>query len=128
MLQATLSYCVLLDPLSFAQDGFFTAEVEVGECDVVQTLVVALVIAILDEGPDLTLQIPGKVVVFQQNAVFHGLIPAFNFALSMWVKRCPTYVLHALPFQPFRQIARDVTRAVITEQSRLVAYDSLVAT
>ena len=53
MLQAALTDCLLLDPLPFAQDGFIAAKVDVGGCDVVQTLVVALVIIMLDECANL---------------------------------------------------------------------------
>ena len=50
MLQAALSDCLFLDPLSFSQNGFVTAEVDVGRCDVAQALVVALVVVVIDEG------------------------------------------------------------------------------
>jgi hypothetical protein len=42
ILQAVLMDCLLFDPLPFAQDGFIAAKVNVGGCDVVQALVVAL--------------------------------------------------------------------------------------
>lgn len=83
MLQAALSDCLFLDPLSFSQNGFVPAEVDVSRCDVAQALVVALVVVVIDEGPDPTFEIAGQVIVFQQNTVLHGLVPAFDFTLRL---------------------------------------------
>lgn len=86
MLQAALTDCLLLDPLPFAQGGFIAAKVDVGGCDVVQTLVVALVVVIRDECANLTLKIAGKVVVFQEDTVFHGWLPFQQAFASCFVK------------------------------------------
>ena len=69
---------------------------------------VALVVVVFDEGPDLTLKITWQVVVFQQNPVLHGLVPAFDFALGLWVERCAANMRHFLILQPLGQIAGDV--------------------
>ena len=61
MLQAALSDRQFLDLLPFSQNGFVAAKVDVSGCDVVQALVVALVIVVVDEGPDLSLEITGQV-------------------------------------------------------------------
>jgi hypothetical protein len=61
MLQAALSDCLFLDFFSFSQNGFVSAKVDVGGCDVVQALVVPLVVVIFDEGPNLALKITGQV-------------------------------------------------------------------
>ena len=127
MLQAALLDCVFLDLLPFSQNGFVTAEVDVGGCDVIQPLMVALVVVVVDECADLAFEITGQVVVFQQYAVLHGLVPALNLALVLRVERCTTHVRHILPFQPFGQIARDVAGPVVAQQTRLVAHDRLVA-
>ena len=82
MLQAALSDRQFLDLLPFSQNGFVPSKVDVGGCDVVQALVVALVVVVVDEGPDLLLEITGHVVILQQNTVLHGLVPAFDFALG----------------------------------------------
>ena len=55
MLQAALADCVFLDFFPFSQDGFVAAKVDVGRCDVVKALMIALVVVIVDEGPDLAL-------------------------------------------------------------------------
>ena len=89
---------------------------------------VALVVIVIDEGLDLTFEIAWQVIVFQQNTVLHSLMPAFDFALGLRVEGCATNMCHLLPFQPFCQIARDVTGSVVTEQTWHVANDGLAAT
>jgi hypothetical protein len=42
----------------------------------------ALVIVILDEGPDLAFEVTRQVIVFQQHTVFHRLVPTFDFSLG----------------------------------------------
>ena len=59
MLQAAVLYRLFLDPSPFLDDGFIPAEVNVGRCHIVQTLVVSLVIVVFHEGPDLLLKIAG---------------------------------------------------------------------
>ena len=128
MLQAALADCLAFDLLPFPQNGFVAPEVDVRRCDVVQALVVALVVVILDKSPDLTLEIAGQVIVFQQNTVLHGLVPALDLTLRLRVERCSANVIHSLPFQPLSQIARDVAGAVIAEQARLVPNSGLITT
>ena len=65
MLQAALSDSLFLDLFPFSQNSFVATEVDIGGCDVAQALVVALVVVIVDEGPDLAFKIAGQVVVFQ---------------------------------------------------------------
>lgn len=48
---------LLFDTLSLFQNGLVPPEVDVGGCDVVQALVVALVIVVIDEGFDLGFKI-----------------------------------------------------------------------
>ncbi len=76
MLQAALADCLFLDFLPFPQNDFVPSEVDIGGRDVVQTLVVALVVVVIDEGPDLTFEIARQIVIFQQHPVFHRLMPA----------------------------------------------------
>ena len=79
---------------------------------------------ILDECANLRLKVAGKVVVVQEDTVFHGLVPALNLALGLWMEWRAADVLHFLAFQPLRQIARDIARAVITEQARFVTHNA----
>ena len=127
MLQAAFLDCLFLDLLPFSQNGFVTPEVEVSGRDVFQALVVALVVVILDEGPDLAFEIAGQIVVFQQDPVLHRLMPPLDFALCLRVEWRAAHVGHLLFTQPFSQVARDVAGAIITEQMRLVTDDGLIA-
>jgi len=52
--------------------------VDVGRGQVVQALVVAVVVVVIDEGTDLPFQSAGEEVVFQENTVLHRLMPAFD--------------------------------------------------
>ena len=47
------------DPFSLFQNDFVTTEVDIGWRDIVQALVIALVIVVIDEGFDLSFEIAG---------------------------------------------------------------------
>ena len=49
MLQAALSDRLFLDLFPFSENGFIAAKVDVGGCDVVQALVEALIVVVVDE-------------------------------------------------------------------------------
>ena len=85
MLQAAMFDGLSLDPFALFDDGGSPSEVGVGGRDIVQALVVTLVVVMLDEGLDLSFEIAGQEVVFQQDAVFHGLVPALDLALGLRV-------------------------------------------
>jgi len=102
------------DPFALFDDGRCPAEVGVGGRHVIQALVVTLVIVMLDEGLDLSLEVAGQEVVFQQDAVFQGLVPAFDLALGLRMTRGAADVAHLPGFDVFRQFVRDVAGAVIT--------------
>ena len=44
---------------------------------------VTLMVVVLDEGLDLGLKVAGQEVVFQQDAVLEGLVPALDLALGL---------------------------------------------
>ena len=48
---------------------------------------VALMVVMIDEGFDLGFEIAGQEVVFQQDAVLEGLVPALDLALGLRVIR-----------------------------------------
>ena len=64
MLQAAFSDCLFLDLLSHFQDLCASSVIDVGGYQVVQALVVAMVVVVVDESADLTFQITGQEVVF----------------------------------------------------------------
>ena len=126
-MQASRFECLSFDPFALFQNGFVAAEVDVSGCDVVDALMIALMVVVVDEGFDLGFKITGQEVVFKQDAVLQGLMPAFDLALGLGMIRRSARVLHALVLQPFCQIARDVTGSVVAEQTWLVNDMNLIA-
>ena len=81
MLQASILDCLFLDCFPFYENVFGTPEVDVRGSDVVQALVIAVIVVVIDKDTDLLLQIAWQVVVFLENAVLHGMVPAFNIRI-----------------------------------------------
>ena len=106
--QAPFIHSFLFDLLSLFQDLFCPSEVDICGRQVAQALVVPVVVVVFDEGFDLGFEIARQEVVFQQDAVLHGLMPAFNLALRLWMERRATNVIHAFVFNIIGQIAGDV--------------------
>ena len=69
MLQATILDSDSFDPFSLQQNGLSSAEVDVSRREIVQALVIAAMIVVIDEGVDPGFQVAGQIVVFQQDAV-----------------------------------------------------------
>lgn len=112
--------CLPFDPFSLFQNGVAALEVDIGRGEVLQALVIAPVVIVIDESIDLLPEITGQVVVFQQDAVLQGLVPALDLSLSLRMVWCPSDMIHFLIFQPFSKFTRDITGSVITEQPWLV--------
>ena len=100
MLQATVCDGGKLDALAFCEDRLGPAEVDVGRGEVVDALVIADVIVVLDEGGDLPFEIAGQVIVVEQDAVLQGLVPALDLSLGLGMIRSAAHMLHALAFEP----------------------------
>ena len=83
VLQASFLDGFAFDPFSFQQDGLSPTEVSVGGRDVLQALVIAVVIVVLDEGLDLSFKVARQIVVLEQDAVFQSLMPALDLALGL---------------------------------------------
>ena len=83
---------------------------EVGVCggEVADTLMVAVVIVVIEEGTDLVFQITRQEVVLQQDAVLQRLMPALDLALGLGVMRCAANMVYFLILQSFSQIAGDI--------------------
>src|SRR3546814_18575766 len=75
-------------PISFAlfDDGIGPAEVGVGGRHVVQALVVTSEVIMLDEGFDLGLKVTGQEVIFEQDAIIEGLMPALDLAMGLGIE------------------------------------------
>src|SRR5262249_15249301 len=55
---------------------------DVGWGEIVDALVITAAVVVVDEGGDLGFEIARQEVVFQQDAVLQGLVPALDLALS----------------------------------------------
>ena len=113
MLQPALSDCLFLDLLSHFQDRPTPTVVDVGRRQVIQALVVSPSVVVSDEVADLAFKIPRQIVVLQQNPVLHGLVPAFDLALGLWVVRRSADVIHTLGIEVVGQVGRNIGRAVV---------------
>ena len=65
VLQATLSNSLSFDFFSCCQNGRPASEINVSRGEIVDTLVVAVVIVVIDKGGELGFEIAGQKVVFQ---------------------------------------------------------------
>src|SRR5829696_8260215 len=92
------------DPFPFEQDRLTTPEVDVGRGEIVQALVSAGVVVVLDKGAHLRLELAGQVIVLQQDAVLERLMPALDLALGLWVAWGTPDVRHAPALKPRGQI------------------------
>ena len=91
---------VALDLLAAFQDAGTASEVDIGWREVVQALVVAAVIVMLDEVGDGAFEVTGQVIVFKQDSAFEREVSALDFALGHRVVGFAARVLHALVFEP----------------------------
>ena len=89
---------------------------------------VPLVVVVLDERLDLGLKVAGQEVIFQQDAVLQGLVPALDLALGLGMHRGAAHMAHLVGLDVFRQFASDVAWAVIAEQPGFVEHRGAVAT
>jgi len=87
---------------------------------------VALVVIVLDERLDLGFEVAGQEVVFQQDAVLRGLMPALDLALGLGMERGAAHMAHALGFDIIRQFACDVAGTIVAEQPGPVGNMGLV--
>ena len=68
-MQASRFERLSFDPFPLLQNGFVAAEVDIGRCDVVDALVIALMVVVIDEDFDLAFEITWQEVVFQQDGL-----------------------------------------------------------
>jgi hypothetical protein len=120
--QAPVLDCQFFDLLPFCEDRRATPEVDVSGRQVAEALVIPVVVVVIDEGDDCGLKLALQVVVFQEDAVLEGLVPALDLALRLGVIGRTADVIHAVFFEVFGEIARDVAGPVVTEQSWLVQH------
>jgi hypothetical protein len=74
MFQAGVLDDLVIDASPFSQDGFAAPKVDISWGQVADALVVAMVVVMVDEGGDGGFKLPFEEVVFEQDAVFEGLM------------------------------------------------------
>ena len=89
MKQAALFDGFAFDLFPFQHDDVTAPEVDVGGCEIAETLVVAAVVVMIDERRDLPFEITWQEVVFQQDAVLQRLVPAFDLSLGLGWQGAP---------------------------------------
>ena len=115
MKQASRFDSLSFDPFSLSQDGLAAPVVDIGRGEVLQALVIAPVVVVVDKGVNLLPEITWQIVVFQQNAVLQGLVPSLDLTLGLRVIWCAPDMVHLLIFQPIGQFTRDVTGAIVRQ-------------
>ena len=113
VMQASAFDSLSFDSISLFQDGLAPSEVDIGRGQIIDTLVIAVVVVVIHEGFNAGLKSSGEEVVIQQDAVFQGLVPSFNLALSLGMIRCAPDMAHTLVLQPISQITGDVAGPVV---------------
>lgn len=97
------------------------SDVDVGRGEIADALMISAVVVMIDECGDL------RFVVLEQDAVLQCLVPAPDLALGLRVSGCTVNLFYRPLFQPFAQLARDVTRAIVGKQPWLVLDPHAVA-
>lgn len=105
MLQASILDCDAFDPFSFAQDFLTRVRNRRLRGEIVQALVIAAMIVMIDEGGDLRFQVSGQIIVFEQDAVFERLMPALDLTPCLRMTRRAANVFDVAVAEPFREIA-----------------------
>ena len=95
------------------QDFVAAAEVDVSGREVVQALVVAAMVVVIDKGVDLLSEITRQIVVLQQDTVLEGLMPSLDLTLRLRVIWSAADMVHLLIFEPIGQLTRDIARPIV---------------
>ena len=102
------------------------SEVDISGREIAEALVIAVVVVMLDKGRDGRLEFALQIVVFQQNAVLEGLVPALDLALCLGMIGGAADMGHTMFFEVFGKVTGDVTWAVVAQQPGLVQHGDAV--
>ena len=119
-----------LDLFTPADDGFGAPEVGIGGRHVVQALVVALVIVVLDERRDPGVEVAGPEVLFRFSSRMRLLrvwCQRSILALRMGMERSAADIAHVLRLDVIGQFRRNVARPIVAEQPGSVVHMGLAA-
>lgn len=87
--------------------------VDIGGCQVIQALEIAVFVVVFDEGAVLPFQVAWQDVVFQENPVLYGLVTALDLAQGLRDMRRTTDIIHALTLYLVGQIRGGLRCAVV---------------
>lgn len=73
---------------------------------------ISAMVVMLDEGGDRRFKFALPVVIFQQDGVLEGLVPARDLALRLGMVGGLAHVIHVVLFEVFGEIPRDVIGTV----------------
>ena len=74
---------------------------------------VALVVVVFDEAPDLRFEIARQVIVLQQYPALERLMPTLDLVLDLGMIGCAAGMIHALLVEPFSEVAGDVAGTIV---------------
>ncbi len=74
---------------------------------------VALVVVVFDEAPDLRFEIARQVIVLQQYPALERLMPTLDLVLDLGMIGCAEGMIHALLVEPFSEVAGDVAGTIV---------------
>ena len=118
--QAPVLDGLCIDLLPFCQECRDAPKVNVDGCHIAEASVISAMVVLLDKGSDGRLKFTLQIVVFEQDEVLEGLVPALDFALCLRVVGRASHMIHAVLLEVFGEIPRDVTGSVVAEQPGLV--------
>lgn len=113
MKQAALLNGSSFDALAFEQNRLLSAKIDIRRRQIVDALMIAAMILVLDESLDVGFDIPRQIIVFQQDLVFQRLMPALDFALGLGMARRAANVIDVALSQPFGKIFGHIARAIV---------------
>lgn len=88
---------------------------------------IAAMIVVADKAFDAAVKSPRQEVVFQEDEVLQGLMPAFNFSLFLLMSGRTTNMIHALVAEPVSKFTRDATRTIVDLQAGFAPNGYLIA-
>ena len=124
--QASFHEGLALDAVPLDQDPFAASEVDVSGRDVAQAFMGSGMVVVFNEGFDPRLQLAGQVGVFEQDAILERLVSALDLALRLRMVWRTADVGHAPAAEPVGQVAGDVARPVVGEQTWPLPHPPLI--
>src|SRR5262249_592290 len=104
------------------QDSRTAPAIDVCWGEIVDALVVSTVVVVVDESRNLSFEITGQKVIFQQDAVLEGLMPALDFALGHRMIGRPAKVFDIWVVEPLGRVARNVAGAIGGQQPGSIGW------